>query len=100
MGIVFNTSFVETDPGCDPDCPFSPPAGWEGDSKAYYDLVRARFDNDRGQAQRIYSYANHYRKVGGTQFTGTYAREAELVVRQISSRTMIKPPPQKETVSA
>lgn len=37
---VIDVSKVDTTPGNDAVCPFSPPEGWEGDSAAYVELCR------------------------------------------------------------
>lgn len=36
---VIDVSKVDTTPGNDAVCPFSPPEGWEGDSAAYVELA-------------------------------------------------------------
>ncbi len=40
---VIDVSKVDTTPGNDAVCPFSPPEGWEGDSAAYVELMRSRY---------------------------------------------------------
>jgi hypothetical protein len=42
---VYNLAEVNTEPGNEATCPFSPPLGWEGDESAYLELMRQRYKN-------------------------------------------------------
>nr|BAL43329.1 hypothetical protein [Photobacterium damselae subsp. damselae]BAO48389.1 hypothetical protein [Vibrio sp. 04Ya090] len=49
---VYNLAEVNTEPGNEATCPFSPPLGWEGDESAYLELMRQRY-KDRNFNQLI-----------------------------------------------
>ena len=60
---VLNAAKVDTTPGNDAVCPFSPPLGWEGDSAAYMVLMRSRYTD--------LMHGHMYRTLSGKRINNT-----------------------------
>ncbi len=58
MGL-YNVAFIDTTPGSDPECPFSPPLGFEGSPQEYWEFCRNRYKTDLCFSQRMVVVANY-----------------------------------------
>nr|WNL65677.1 hypothetical protein [Klebsiella oxytoca] len=85
---VIDVTKVDTTPGNDAVCPFSPPEGWGGDSAAYVELMRSRYRHLM-HGQRMMVTASFARREP-IQVTGPFADEAMKI---ISSMKMNKAKP-------
>ncbi len=81
---VLNMRLVETTPGADRECPFSPPAGWEGDEKAYRQLLWERYATDLQAVQRMVVQARFARQMP-VDYRGPFAEMARRMVDYINS---------------
>lgn len=75
---VLDSSNINTEPGAHLASPFSPPKGWEGDSKDYVNLLKKRY-RCVDFYQRMYSVAKFARQ-GSIRVTGPFANEAKRVI--------------------
>jgi len=82
MGVL-NMRLVETAPGANADCPFSPPAEWKGDDAEYRKLIRLRYETDLQASQRIAAQARFYRR-SKVDFRGPYASAAQEIIQYLS----------------
>lgn len=82
MAIV-NAGKVDTNPGHDAVCPFSPPNGWEGDSNAYMTLMRTRY-RDLMHRQRMNVTASFATKQQVT-IIGPFSAEAERIISSMKT---------------
>jgi hypothetical protein len=81
---VFDSSEVDTTPGADECCPFSPPAGWEGGRAEYFELMRARY-RVVVHFQRMEVTAMFARKYP-FQAKGPFATEATEIITAMKDR--------------
>ena len=80
MGLI-NMRFLHTTPGSVADDPFCPPQGWEGDQKAYRELLRQRWgDLMWGQRLRLYIRIAQENPIHAY---GPYAEMAARVINQL-----------------
>ncbi len=86
---VIDVSKVDTTPGNDEVCSFSPPEGWEGDSAAYIELMRSRYRNLM-HCQRMIVTASFARRES-IQVTGPFADEATKIINSMKMNKA-KPP--------
>lgn len=82
---VLNSSKVDTTPGKDAVCPFSPPLGWEGDSAAYMDLMRSRYSHLM-HGQRMMFTSSFARRGNKVEIVGPYAKEATKIIEAIHNK--------------
>ncbi|EAP2016167.1 hypothetical protein N4V31_003885 [Salmonella enterica subsp. enterica serovar Typhimurium] len=78
---VIDVSKVDTTPGNDAVCLFSPPEGWEGDSAAYVELMRSRYRHLM-HGQRMMVTASFARREP-IQVTGPFADEATKIINSM-----------------
>jgi hypothetical protein len=69
---------ISTQPG--ESGPFAPPAGWDGDSEDYRELIRERYRNDLASRQQIGVVALRLHAIS---FTGHWAIEARAIAKSI-----------------
>jgi hypothetical protein len=86
MGL-FNLRIVETTPGANTECPFSPPAGWEGDETAYRLLMRSLYDTDIKAGQRILAQARFTKRHKGVEYRGPYAGAARQIINYLAGNS-------------
>lgn len=77
---VIDVSKVDTTPGNDAVCLFSP-EGWEGDSAAYVELMRSRYRHLM-HGQRMMVTASFARREP-IQVTGPFADEATKIINSM-----------------
>lgn len=85
MGLM-NLRVVETTPGANSDCPFSPPAGWEGDETAYRHLMRSRYDSDTEADQRIRAQVR-FVKHCEVEYQSPFVRAARQIINHLRKTT-------------
>ncbi|EAB9607600.1 MULTISPECIES: hypothetical protein [Gammaproteobacteria] len=78
---VIDVSKVDTTPGNDAVCSFSPPEGWKGESAAYVELMRSRY-RDLMHGQRMLVTASFARR-GSIKATGPFADEAMQIINSM-----------------
>lgn len=83
MGI-FDMRIIETTPG-DEECPFSPPADWQGDEHVYRRFMWWRFTTDRQVNQRVLAQARFVRLHGAAQYRGPFAHVAQQLLDYVNS---------------
>lgn len=83
MGLM-NLRVVETTPGANAECPFSPPAGWEGDEIAYRQLIRSLYESDIEASQRILAQAHFTKRQVGVEYRGPFASAACQIIRYLA----------------
>lgn len=76
--MLLNFSQVDTTPGNEAKCSFSPPAGWEGDGANYMSLMRSRY-RDLMHRQRMVVTAR-FSRVRRIEFSGHFAKEAAEII--------------------
>lgn len=86
---VFRADYINTSPGGDDACPFSPPVGFQGGSEEYLNLIMQR-RSDICHGQRIemivrYACRDTENKVS---VTGPYATQAAQILRQLKRKKM------------
>lgn len=82
---VLNSSKVDTTPGNEAVCSFSPPLGWEGNSAAYMDLMRSRYSN-RMHGQRMMFTSSFARRGNKVEIVGPYAEEATRIIEAMHNK--------------
>ncbi|SNX50928.1 hypothetical protein VTH8203_04604 [Vibrio thalassae] len=60
---VYNLTQVNTEPGNEATCPFSPPAGWLGSAQDYVKLMRQRY-TDQAFSQLMGAAARMSKSLG------------------------------------
>lgn len=83
--VVLNAAKVDTTPGNDAVCPFSPPLGWEGDSAAYMVLMRSRY-SDLMHGQRMIFTSAFSRRGNQVEIIGPYAEEATRIIEAMHNK--------------
>ena len=81
---IIDVSQIQTSPGSDESCSFSPPSEWKGDAADYMNLMRERY-RDIMHGQRIYLTAS-YAKKNSVNVTGPYADEAMKIIKAIGRK--------------
>lgn len=79
---VIDVSKVDTLPGNDAACSFSPPEGWKGESAAYVELMRSRY-RDLMHGQRMLVTASFARR-GSIKATSPFADEAMQIINSMN----------------
>lgn len=82
MGVL-NMRLVETAPGANADCPFSPPAEWKGNDAEYRELIRLRYETDLQASQRKSAQAR-FCKRAEVDFRGPFASTAKEIIQYLS----------------
>lgn len=82
---VLNAAKVDTTPGNDAVCPFSPPLGWEGDSAAYMVLMRSRY-TALMHGQRMLFISSFSRRGNLVEIVGPYAEEATRIIEAMYNK--------------
>lgn len=80
---AFNVSEVDTTPGANDNCPFTPPDGWEGGELEYLELMRRRY-RCVGHYQKMVVTAN-FAKRNSVQVTGPFSTEAMDIISVLKS---------------
>lgn len=81
---VFNVSLVDTTPGSDQECPFTPPSGWDGGKPDYLELMRRRY-RCVGHYQRMHVTANFANR-GSIEVVGPFADEAKDIIMAMRNK--------------
>lgn len=82
---VIDARQVDTTPGHEHCCPFSPPQGWEGGVAAYRQLMLDRYSHLM-HGQRMSSIATFARSGGVIEFDGPHAEEARRIISALQQR--------------
>ncbi len=73
-----NFTAFDTTPGAD-SSPYSPPSGWQGDDKAYRDLMADRYEKSVLHAQQMVVAAMQSKYLGVPVFIGPHAKKALMI---------------------
>ena len=85
---VLDFRVIVTEPGAGDSHPFAPPAGFEGASEDYLQLMRRRFKDDyHPHGQRMTVAARDAARSTPT-FTGPFAAEARRIIDSLKPRRL------------
>lgn len=81
---VFDVSRVDTTPGSNLECPFTPPPGWDGGNPEYLELMRRRYRCLK-HYQRMQVTAD-FAKSYSIEVVGPFADEAQSVIKAMQNK--------------